>query len=107
MACSLEDDLRQFPDACDAVRVGSERWQTHHSAILETLVSGVRSFLRSRKRLPIDQLLIEYERNEPSVEADGVAACGAFHSARLGGLAETLPGLGRGRRFRVAWRFPQ
>ena len=74
MACSLEDDLRQFPDCCDAVRVGSERWQIHHSAIMEALVSRVRSFLRSRKRLPIDQLLIEYERNEPSVEAGGQCA---------------------------------
>ena len=72
--CTLADDLRQFPDASVVVRVGSEGWQAHHSAIMEALVSGVRSFLRSRKRLPPDQLLIEYERNEPSVEVDGQCA---------------------------------
>ena len=73
MACSLEDDLRQFPDVCDAVRVGSERWQTHHTAIMQALVAGAQAFLRSRKGLPLDRLLTEYQRAEPSVAVDGVS----------------------------------
>ena len=72
MACSLADDLRQFPDACDAIRVGSECWQAHHSTILRALVSGAQAFLRGRTRLPLDQLLDEYRRAEPSVTVDGV-----------------------------------
>ena len=72
MACSLEDDLRQFPDASDVVRVGSERWQAHHSAIVQALVSGAQAFLRPRKSLPLDRLLDEYQRAEPSVAVDGV-----------------------------------
>ena len=72
MACSLADDLRQFPDACDAIRVGSERWQAHHSTIMRALVSGAQAFLRGRTRLPLDQLLDEYRRAEPSVTVDGV-----------------------------------
>ena len=69
--CTLADDLRQFPDASDVVRVGSERWQAQHSAIMEALVSLVRDFLRPRGNLPPDQLLIEYQRMEPSVTVGG------------------------------------
>ena len=72
MTRSLEDDLRQFPDASDVVRVGSERWQAHHSTIMQALVSGAQAFLRGRTRLPLDQLLIEYERVEPSMTVDGL-----------------------------------
>ena len=72
MACSLEDDLRQFPGACNVLRVGSERWQAHHSTIMQALVSGAQAFLRPRKSLPIDRLLNEYQRAEPSVTVDGV-----------------------------------
>ena len=72
MACSLEDDLRQFPDAWDAVRVGSERWGEQHSAIVQALVSGAQAFLRGRTRLPLDQLLIEYERVELYMTVDGL-----------------------------------
>ena len=72
MACSLEDDLRQFPDVCDAVRLGSERWHTHHAAIMQALVSGAQAFLRPRKSLPIDRLLSEFRCMEPSVAGDGV-----------------------------------
>ena len=72
MACSLEDDLRQFPDVCDAVRVGSERWHTHHTAIMQALVSGAQAFLRPRKGLALDRLCTEFQRAEPSVTVDGV-----------------------------------
>ena len=72
MACSLEDDLRRFPGASDVVRVGSERWQAHHSAIMQAPVSGAQAFLRPRKGLPLDRLCTEFQRAEPSVTVDGV-----------------------------------
>ena len=74
MTCSLADDLRQFPDASDVVRVNSARWNEQHSAILEALCEGARVFLRSRKHLPLKQLFKEYERSEPCVEVDGQRA---------------------------------
>ena len=72
MACSLADDLKMLPGVCDIVRIGSERWREQHSAIVQALVSGAQAFLRGRTRLPLDQLLDEYQRDEPSVTVDGV-----------------------------------
>ena len=71
MTCNLADDLRQFPDASDVVRVNSARWNEQHSAILEALCEGVRVFLRSRKHLPLKQLLEEYKHMEPWLDVDG------------------------------------
>ena len=71
MTCDLAADLRQFPDASDVVRVGSDRWTERHTNIMEALCEGVQKFLRTRRHLPLQQLVQEYECMEPCAEVDG------------------------------------
>ena len=72
MACCVAADLEQFPDCSDVVRVGDTRWKEKHSRILNQLIEGVRVFLRARRELPLNDLIKEYEKNEPFT-LDGTA----------------------------------
>ena len=71
MTCDLTADLKQFPDASDVVRVGSERWTERHTNILEALCEGVQDFLRARRHLPLKKLREQYEKIEPAILVDG------------------------------------
>ena len=84
MACDVAADLKQFPDASDVVRVGSQRWSEYHTAVLEALTEGVRLFLRQRWHLPFGQLLDEFKESQPCAE------CGALQVTLLYGREHGL-----------------
>ena len=65
MACEPAPLLEQFPDAVDVVRVHSERWTEYHRALMEALTEGVMMFLRTRRHLPFEKLLDEFEDSQP------------------------------------------
>ena len=66
MACCLAADLEQFPDCSDVVRVGDTRWGEKHSRILNKLIEAVRVFLRAHRNLPLNDLIKEYLKKEPT-----------------------------------------
>ena len=59
-------DLEQFPDCSDVVRVGDTRWGEKHSRILNKLIEAVRVFLRAHRNLPLNDLIKEYQKKEPT-----------------------------------------
>ena len=71
MTCDLAADLKQFPDASDVVRVGSERWSERHTNIFEALCEGVRDFVRAHRHLPHKKMMDQYEKFEPAILVDG------------------------------------
>ena len=66
MAGCQAADLEQFPDRSDVVRVGDTRWGEKHSRILNTLIEAVRVFLRAHRNLPLNDLIKEYLKKEPT-----------------------------------------
>ena len=66
MACCVAADLEQFPDCSDVVRVGDTRWGEKHSRILNKLIEAVRVFLRAHRNLPLNDLIKEYLKKEPT-----------------------------------------
>ena len=65
MACEVATFLKEFPDAIDVFLVNSERWTEYHKAIMEALTEGVRMLLRTRRHLPFEQLLDEFQKCQP------------------------------------------
>ena len=57
--------LEQFPGAVNVVLVNSERWTEYHKAVMEAPTEGVRMFLRTRRHLPFEQLLDEFQECQP------------------------------------------
>ncbi len=58
-----------FPGATDVVRVCTKRWKRRHAAILQRILKQIEAFLRDHADLPIDELLLEFERQDPHVRA--------------------------------------
>ena len=63
MACCLAQDLEQFPDCSNVVRVGTTRWKEKHSRILNQLIESVRVFLRAHRNLPLKDLRSTRKKN--------------------------------------------
>ena len=74
MACEVPPFLEQCPSAVDVVLVRSERWTEEHKAIMDALTEGVRVFLRTRRHLPFEQLLDEFQKCQPCAVSGALQA---------------------------------
>ena len=60
---SCKRDRMMFP-GCRIVRVGTPKWKTRHTQILEELLDEIRSSLGARSDMPFEQLRHEFEIND-------------------------------------------
>ena len=62
---SLEQHLKMFPGATDVVRVGTNRWNQQHDAVLESLVDELLKTLQGNQDSPFERLKQDLERHDP------------------------------------------